>query len=488
MEGHVRTLFLACMMMVAMCSVAQPHRDYFKKPSSDKNVAHIVSSYDYAPLAAEITAGCADDYERIWAIYKWECDNIAYDTQYLIKTADECYAKRKGVCQAYCDLFYLLAKAVGIRAEIVGGISKSHTGNVSRRGHAWIFAYTRPDHGILLDPTWGAGFVDGREFLKRDDCTVWFNVVPQWMILSHFPDDTEYQLIDNLMTKEEFLSLKPVDDLWLTYGLDVGYIYRQTRSQSLSLPQFFSRGEQRIRLVDFPKSETLRVGQYYDFRIKVVPGTRFAFINDVPCCKTEEWTDEGDGLYSVRFMPRANDYVNLCLYEDKNDMWSTIVKYGMETPTAADWRNLEAVYPLCLPEAQAVENIDAEGWSTFGVDGHRLLDIIRREGLRELPALFWQQGQKLRIISVPMTRQLRVGQPVTFSFVPQSGIDWAVVEQGKWHRQWVKTGGTDDAADGSEQVFTMTLTPTAPGPLSLYVKMNEGKTYWQCIEYEVVPQ
>ena len=458
-------------------SGVQAYKDYYKKPGSDKATAHIPENKDIAGLAATLTARCDNDYEKIWAIYKWICDNISYDTSYKIKTADEGYKKKKGVCQAYCEIFYLMAKAAGIRAELVSGISKGQTGYISRQGHAWIFAYTRPDHGILLDPTWGAGSVDGNEFIKREDCSVWFNVDPEWMIMSHYPDAKEYQLIGKPMTEQEFKAMTPIDYLWLTYGLDPHYLYEQNRNKALQLPRFFNHGEERVWLLDFPKSESLRVGHAYDFRIKVAQGVRFGFINDTPYCMTEEWQCESeDGQYSVSFTPRADDDVNLCLYDDSDNQWYTIVKYTIIPPTADDWQMLETVYPLYTPDAQATGNMDAAGWAAFGIDQHQLLSLIRTEGVKDLPTIFTTQGQKMRIVSVPMHRQLRAGVPVTLSFYPEAGIEWAVVENKSWHRNWQVS---------DDNLHTMTVTPQMPGTLALYVKMKEGKSYWQCIEYEV---
>ena len=95
------------------------HNELYKKPNYTHNPYIIKSRYDFSKVANIITEGCNNDYERICAIYKWICDNISYDTHYEIYDADRCYDERKGVCQAYCNLFYHMAKSVDIRVEIV---------------------------------------------------------------------------------------------------------------------------------------------------------------------------------------------------------------------------------------------------------------------------------------------------------------------------------------------------------------------------------
>ena len=76
---------------------------------------------------------------------------------------------------------YSFTDNVSYGTEDVNGITKDFDGNISD-GHGWIFAYTKKNYGILLDPTWGAGSVNGNEFTKSNDCWMWFNVSPEWMM------------------------------------------------------------------------------------------------------------------------------------------------------------------------------------------------------------------------------------------------------------------------------------------------------------------
>ena len=72
------------------------------------------SKYDYAPIAQQITDGEVTKYDKARSIYQWICKNISYDTTYQIYTADKCWELKRGVCQAYCELFYRLAEPLGI--------------------------------------------------------------------------------------------------------------------------------------------------------------------------------------------------------------------------------------------------------------------------------------------------------------------------------------------------------------------------------------
>ena len=149
--------------------------------------------YDYTQVARQITEGCSSKYEQAYAIYRWLCDNISYDTSYSIYTADECWDNRRGVCQAYSELFYRLAEPLGLETHIVRGDAKGPGGI---EGHAWVFVIVEgTGTGILVDPTWGAGSVNGSTFTHREDDDSWFHVDPYWMIFTHFPDEASYQFL-----------------------------------------------------------------------------------------------------------------------------------------------------------------------------------------------------------------------------------------------------------------------------------------------------
>lgn len=312
--------------------VEEAYIDYYKEPKDDGDFYCSPTHYNYSDVAAYITSGCEDDYQKIRAIYQWLCETIEYDTSYSIYTADSCYDAQKGVCQAYCELFYQLAKAVGVKVEIISGKSKDHYGNVGSSGHAWLFAYTRENHGILLDPTWGAGYVDiGKSvFTRRDNCWAWFNVNPEWMILSHFPEDESYQLIKNPMTYEEYMSLVPVSDLWVEYGLDVHILYKKIRGKEIRMPIFYGRGEGKIEIIDMPLCDVLRLGETYTFRIRKKTVRDFAIHNNKDFVTLEKWKSEGDSVYSINYVVSEGDNVKLSIKGETDNMWYGLIEYQVK--------------------------------------------------------------------------------------------------------------------------------------------------------------
>lgn len=312
--------------------VEEAYIDYYKEPKDEADIYCSPTHYDYTDVAAYITSGCEDDYQRIRAIYQWLCENIEYDTSYSIYTADSCYDAKKGVCQAYCELFYQLAKAVGVKVEIISGKSKNRYGNIGSSGHAWLFAYTRENHGIFLDPTWGAGYVDkGKSiFTRRENCWVWFNVDPEWMILSHFPNDESYQLIKSPMSYEEFLSLIPVNDLWVEYGLDVHKLYKKIRGKDIKMPIFYGSGEGEIEIIDMPLCDCLRIGETYTFRIRKKTTRDFAIHNNKDFVTLEKWKAEGDSVYSIDYVVNKANKVKLGIQGETDNLWHNLVEYRVE--------------------------------------------------------------------------------------------------------------------------------------------------------------
>ena len=149
-------------------------------------------------LAARITKNCSTDYEKAFAIYQWECKNIAYDVTLNVHDGEECFKKKKGVCQAYSELFVMIAKECGLKAKIIVGKAKvdpKSTGlRIKDNGHAWVKVKTEKGW-ILVDPTWGAGSVSKKKFIRSENNMSWFDVDPKWMIFTHFPDNAKNQML-----------------------------------------------------------------------------------------------------------------------------------------------------------------------------------------------------------------------------------------------------------------------------------------------------
>ena len=187
------------------------HVDSLKdfKPRRDATLSKM--HIDIKNEVATIIGDAESTEEKAKAIYNWICDNIKYDTTEQISDAETCYKTRRGVCQAYCELFCYMAEAVGLTADIITGKTKDMDGKISGNKHSWIYVYTHAYDGLLIDPTWGAGSVDGVKFIKSKDNSAWFNVGPYRMIFTHFPDQQHWAKLDITITEEQFRKLPIVE-------------------------------------------------------------------------------------------------------------------------------------------------------------------------------------------------------------------------------------------------------------------------------------
>jgi len=112
--------------------------------------------------AEEITKGIKDDREKAKAIYEFVSKNVEYDVE---KFEDDIFHPDdsalttldlgSGICQDYTFLTTALLRSIDIESRYVAGYAGGR--------HAWVEANIDGEW-IEMDPTWGAGYVDGDEF------------------------------------------------------------------------------------------------------------------------------------------------------------------------------------------------------------------------------------------------------------------------------------------------------------------------------------
>ncbi len=339
---------ILCLVLALVCSAGAwaqgSYKELYKLPSTE---SHYISPtrYDYGPLASSLVEGCNTDFEKIEAIYDWMTRTIAYDTSYTNHTADECYREKKGVCQGYCELFYRLADAVGLRVEIISGISRDIYGNVKNSGHAWIFAYTHGNYGLLMDPTWDAGTVNGGVFTRNTFHRAWFGVDPKWMILTHFPKNAVDQILPDPLSEEEFRSLNYGFSLQYIYGFDVNEMYTRARAHTLSMPKIYSGGVGEFTLIDAPLQKELHVGHQYKFRVRMLKDRDLILTRNGTWFSSAkgQWMDEGNGVYSFICVPEYPGEVRLNLRDKSSDgVADTVILYTVPEPTEEEKRLLSS--------------------------------------------------------------------------------------------------------------------------------------------------
>lgn len=432
------------------------------------------TKYDWSLVAEQIAGDKTSKHDQAYAIYRWLCDNISYDITYSIYDADTAFEQKRGVCQAYCEMFYRIAEPLGLKVHVISGKSKDHDGKVGEIGHAWLFVFIDGNSGILVDPTWGAGSVNGNLFKKSEGDDSWFQVDPKWMIFTHFPDDKAYQLLDSPIGYDTFLKLKPLFPMLGYYGFNPSEILcKSLAGEAPDIPEcFFPKN---IIIDEMPHEATLRVGKTYSFILGTEKQHEFAIVNGNDF--DTDWLSSGN-WYKTDYVPSGEGTLSLC-YRDKgaDGNWTTLVEYKVDKATPDDIAALEKLAPEKSPCLQGLENYYPEILKAKNVDFVSLLEAVRREGIRKLPVIYTNGSYSLN--SVPMNGELAAGKTYTFAFSPYEEGDWVLVNGGVWLRNWVQ--------DPETRAWVMTFEAAQQGSLKLVFKPkgSTDNSYSVFMEYAI---
>lgn len=143
-------------------------------------------------------------YEKARALFYWLATFINYDYSYSIHEGQKTFAKRKGVCEGYADLYCIMSQAVGLQSyKISGHCRNSRTGGAknlftSAHGHAWNCTLCG-NRMILLDACWG-----NRDNNSTKVEEYWFDPSPAVLIFTHYPDSPEFQFLEPVISKSIF--------------------------------------------------------------------------------------------------------------------------------------------------------------------------------------------------------------------------------------------------------------------------------------------
>ena len=223
--------------------------------------AEKLPTVDYKSIAAEITKGCSKKNDQARAIYRYLIQNIAYDTDYKIRDADECWKQKKGVCQAFADLFIKLCEPLNIKCILVTGFAKTydHIPGTPFERHAYVLVEgDKTNRYFFVDATWGSGTVNNGTFARSDDDMSWFHTSPVWMAFSHFPYEEKYQMLKKPLSFEEFQKLPGLVPDMEYMGFDGEKLLEGLRNGTiLSLPKIYPRQKLPFRVVQIPMTRTL---------------------------------------------------------------------------------------------------------------------------------------------------------------------------------------------------------------------------------------
>jgi hypothetical protein len=190
---------------------SQFFKPFFICLNSNKVVsnAEAAQQIDVKRLLDYTLIGKSKDEEKVMAIIQLIVESVEYDFEGL---RSETFAnnqtdtksilagrKRLAVCAGYAHVFAELCTLAGIQAENINGHTKTEFNELSFFGgyHAWNIACVGGERR-LYDLTWAD---NGDKIDMR-----WIDVDPRVMIGSHFPDNSDHQLLFDPVSKDAFIS------------------------------------------------------------------------------------------------------------------------------------------------------------------------------------------------------------------------------------------------------------------------------------------
>jgi transglutaminase/protease-like cytokinesis protein 3 len=166
-------------------------------------------------LVAYLTKPATNDFEKARVIARWITSNIAYDFEAALHeknrpsdSPDSILLTRRALDGGFAALFVKMMLAAGVEAFPVTGVQKGvtfspgdastlkrHTWNAFRTGGKWYLVDLPVYKEVETDDSYKLTYADS-----------FFCISPEQMKYTNLPDDKRWQLLDEPITKEQFLS------------------------------------------------------------------------------------------------------------------------------------------------------------------------------------------------------------------------------------------------------------------------------------------
>ncbi len=166
-------------------------------------------------LAQYLAAPGWDEAGRMQALFRWVTDRIRYDVtgfrsgDYGDLSPEAVLQRRSAVCDGYAGLFSAVGRRLGLQVAIIPGLAKGVTADDTwatlTENHAWN-AVQIEGQWLLLDATWGAGYLNERGQYEHQFRPFYFRTPPEDLIWTHFPSEQRWQLLPHPMARSVFLA------------------------------------------------------------------------------------------------------------------------------------------------------------------------------------------------------------------------------------------------------------------------------------------
>ncbi len=183
-------------------------------------------------LAAYLAQAGADETTKARAIFRWIAGHIDYDVRGLRAgepgdvSPEGVLRGGRSVCEGYARLAEALGAAMGLQVRVVPGWSKGYGFTAGQRfdgptNHAWN-AVRIDGRWQLMDPTWGAGYLDqGSQFVRRFQ-EHYFLTPPDAFVFDHLPRDPQWQLLERPLSAAEYEDLVYLRPMFFLAGFRIG--------------------------------------------------------------------------------------------------------------------------------------------------------------------------------------------------------------------------------------------------------------------------
>lgn len=152
--------------------------------------------------------------ESAYFAYEWISQNIEYDCygKNLGNATTEpvtTYKEGKGGDIGIAALFNIICGLLNIKSNTISGLTKVRTQNfkhlIDIRDYSWNFIFIDNKY-YLIDLVMGSGVCYGNTFYKKQK-DFYFGINPEASIRYHFPYDNKWQLLDEIISLDEFYSM-----------------------------------------------------------------------------------------------------------------------------------------------------------------------------------------------------------------------------------------------------------------------------------------
>lgn len=256
-------LVIACLSGLPGILTAQGHSQ--GEVEDRRSARQIADSADIAGLARALAREAGTDSARAAAVYEWVARNVQYDARTFFRggdgyeTAEEVYRHRMALCGGYVALYERLVREMGLLAIPITGYAKGvdyvFGRSTKKPNHAWLAMHIG-DEWRLIDPTWGAGVINGKTFEPRFTWE-YFLVSPDELILSHYPEDAEWQLVEAPLARRDFERMRAVPRTLLGVGFDPATIRATALTPGVTDFPIVGLAGRHVRVVHAPVAGTI---------------------------------------------------------------------------------------------------------------------------------------------------------------------------------------------------------------------------------------